>query len=472
MIDSSFLKNAGISIVLCALFLLFLFLGTSDAAPSVSGVSGTVSNGNTLTVTGTGFTTISTTTFIFDQLESGSFSTGWQTHNDLAVYSGVTPRHAFSVYTSSLNFASNSVGDGFVQGNNSFTARDWYSSFWFMVGNDWDWGTTVFSGTDKFLSNIKFPVRYWSPGSEVENFYLQYDGANNEVKSQWEAFGGQGQATAIATARTTISKAVWHHVQMAFRDSSAVNQYDGSFKLWYDGALQYSTTSTRFKEDESANKRLQVIGMDSVWDCSEDGGGGVDSAGCQSPNSYYMDDIYNWNSLAHVEISTCSTYTACQREDQKPLTWTDTGLTLTFNEAALTGTKYMYVTDNAGVTSSSFQIGSVDTTSPTVSITAPADASTVSGSIPFTANASDDTAVAGVQFKVDGVNEGAEDTTSTYGVTWNTTGVADGSHALTAVARDAQGNTTTSSTVNVTVTNSVSPARRIRGGRFSGGTIR
>ena len=60
------------------------------------------------------------------------------------------------------------------------------------------------------------------------------------------------------------------------------------------------------------------------------------------------------------------------------------------------------------------------------------------------ANASDNVGVAGVQFKLDGANLGAEDTASPYSVTWNTTTATNGSHTLTAVARDAAGNTTTS----------------------------
>ncbi|OLD56744.1 MAG: hypothetical protein AUI64_01705, partial [Acidobacteria bacterium 13_1_40CM_2_64_6] len=94
-----------------------------------------------------------------------------------------------------------------------------------------------------------------------------------------------------------------------------------------------------------------------------------------------------------------------------------------------------------------------DTTPPTVSITAPANGATVSASITVSANAADDVGVAGVQFKVDGVNLGAEDTTSPYSFAWNTTTASNGSHALTAVARDAAGNTTTSATVTVTVNN-------------------
>ena len=94
-----------------------------------------------------------------------------------------------------------------------------------------------------------------------------------------------------------------------------------------------------------------------------------------------------------------------------------------------------------------------DTTPPTVAITAPTAGTSVSGLRTVSATATDDVAVAGVQFKVDGADIGAEDTTSPYAISWTTTGVANGSHTLTAVARDAGGNTTTSAPISVTVNN-------------------
>jgi hypothetical protein len=63
--------------------------------------------------------------------------------------------------------------------------------------------------------------------------------------------------------------------------------------------------------------------------------------------------------------------------------------------------------------------------------------------------------VVGVQFKFNGANFGTEDTTAPYGLTWNTTATANGSHVISAVARDAAGNTKTSTGVTVTVQNSV-----------------
>ncbi len=94
-----------------------------------------------------------------------------------------------------------------------------------------------------------------------------------------------------------------------------------------------------------------------------------------------------------------------------------------------------------------------DTQAPTVSITAPA-AGTVTGTINVTANAADNVAVVGVQFLLNGVNLGTEDLASPYSVSWNTFAVANGTYTLTARARDAAGNTTTSAGVIVNVSNS------------------
>src|SRR5262249_24672854 len=95
-----------------------------------------------------------------------------------------------------------------------------------------------------------------------------------------------------------------------------------------------------------------------------------------------------------------------------------------------------------------------DTTPPTVSLTAPASGSTVSGSVTVTASASDDVGVAGVQFLLDGTALQAELTSPPYTISWNTTTVGNGSHILSARARDAAGNTATAANVTVTVSNS------------------
>ena len=97
-----------------------------------------------------------------------------------------------------------------------------------------------------------------------------------------------------------------------------------------------------------------------------------------------------------------------------------------------------------------------DIAPPTVSMTAPANNATASGSaVTVSATASDNVGVAGVQFKLDGANLGGEYTNAPYSLTWNTTTVADGAHAVTAVARDAAGNQSTATPVIILVSNTV-----------------
>ncbi|MDO8469715.1 MAG: Ig-like domain-containing protein [bacterium] len=97
----------------------------------------------------------------------------------------------------------------------------------------------------------------------------------------------------------------------------------------------------------------------------------------------------------------------------------------------------------------------LDTVPPTVFITAPRGGTTVTGTVAVTAAATDNIAVAGVQFKLDGTNLGREATTSPFSVRWNMASSSNGRHTLTAVAQDRSGNRTLSQDVSVFVENRV-----------------
>src|SRR6266536_2167217 len=86
-----------------------------------------------------------------------------------------------------------------------------------------------------------------------------------------------------------------------------------------------------------------------------------------------------------------------------------------------------------------------ETTPPTVSMTAPANGATVSGTVTVSANASDNVGVTGVQFLLDGAPLGSEDTVAPYSISWNSASVSNGAHTLAARARDRAGNYTTDS---------------------------
>src|SRR5262245_6971570 len=110
-----------------------------------------------------------------------------------------------------------------------------------------------------------------------------------------------------------------------------------------------------------------------------------------------------------------------------------------------------------GGSSSAIATGSgaalADTTPPTIALTAPLGGATVSGKVIVSASATDNVGVVSVQFKLDGVSLGGQATTPPYALTWDTTTAASGAHTLSAVARDAAGNTGSSAGVTVTVAN-------------------
>jgi hypothetical protein len=92
-----------------------------------------------------------------------------------------------------------------------------------------------------------------------------------------------------------------------------------------------------------------------------------------------------------------------------------------------------------------------DTTKPTVSLTNPADNTTVSGSsVNATAAASDNIGVSKVEFYIGNILK-TTDTSSPYSASLSTTGLAPGSYQVTAVAYDAANNTTTSNSRTIII---------------------
>jgi Bacterial Ig domain len=134
--------------------------------------------------------------------------------------------------------------------------------------------------------------------------------------------------------------------------------------------------------------------------------------------------------------------------------WSVTGIALQIGENKITvtarntagnsSTDVLTVTVNPVVT---------DTTPPTVAITAPTEGTILRGTVNVSASAGDNVGIAAVRFKIDGIDLGAELTRPPYVMTWNTTTIADGAHSVTAVARDAAGNVTSSAVRTVSVKN-------------------
>jgi hypothetical protein len=231
---------------------------------------------------------------------------------------------------------------------------------------------------------------------------------------------------------------------------------------------------------DTASRHIYAVGGDSgrlyryhidqhrMEDLGSVPGGSISFGSDASNNSYSVWDSVNKVLLFfRIDTRTIHIYKPSSRTWESPTVVTDPPGQRPWVRHAMVFDPYQNVLALMGHTESGSKIWlyryaqgstsspppSSDTTKPTVSVTSPVGGSTVSGSISVAATATDNVGVVGVQFKVDGVNVGAEDTTAPYGVTWATTGVGNGTHSVTAVARDAAGNTTTSAAVTVTVSN-------------------
>jgi hypothetical protein len=126
------------------------------------------------------------------------------------------------------------------------------------------------------------------------------------------------------------------------------------------------------------------------------------------------------------------------------------------------------LTLNQNLNGSAWDIGAyvyTQSTAPTVSLSAPANAATLSGTTAVTAAASAaaPASISSVAFYLDGSLLGSSSSTSSPSYSWSTTATANGSHALAAVTTDNYGNIATSSPATVTV-NNVAPASSRGGG--------
>ena len=104
-----------------------------------------------------------------------------------------------------------------------------------------------------------------------------------------------------------------------------------------------------------------------------------------------------------------------------------------------------------------------DTTPPQVTLVSPLAGAQVSGVVTLDATATDNVAVVGLQYQLDGANLGGEQAQAPYQQAWDTSTTTPGPHTLTVSVRDAAWNYSTSAPVSVTVGAPVTPP--VAGGR-------
>ena len=215
-----------------------------------------------------------------------------------------------------------------------------------------------------------------------------------------------------------------------------------NWKFWLFGANLLSSTSQNL---EAYCNRVEV---------SAEGGNGINMVGQPHPNPGIASNVSKNNHFHHntVVFDGNSGITGAARGSTTDICCVDFYSTNRFDYNTYhlpdLSRKAFYWND-AFNTFSQFQAagqdthGSADTnytgSVPTVTITSPADGSTVSGTVGITGNAQDSNSISKVEFYVDWALKATDGGGSPFNFTWNTSGVAAGSHAVAAMAYNPEG---------------------------------
>ncbi len=465
----SLLPRRGVWVVALPL----VFAAGADAQPSVSSMAGTWSHKGNVTITGTSFGAKGTAApAVWDDASgsdiralwdgawpdcanNGPYNLGYRTPSQVGRNIPL-PHSRITRYIAGAHNPNQGFNCGYnviFFKNRTLTLPGYSYLAWYeRVDDGWRFG-----GDDNFKT---FAYAGGStPYESNRNWYIEYNprptsrtsGASwhiNDASGSLQTPDVNGHSWWWNGAINPMS-GVWRKIELEIKHTSAA---DGYIRQWENGALKidYLGPTDRM----SGNVRTYGIG------------GYARMYGFTS-NWRYFADVYLDYTRARVVLGNASTLAASTlREVQIPTSWSTTSIAISANLGAFANgaTAYLFVVDANGQVSAGrpVTIGSGsgtpgDTTAPTTAVTAPANGAAVAGTVSLSASASDNVGVAGVQFRRNGVNLGAEDTTAPYSVTWDTTTVANGSHTLSAVARDAAGNIGTSASVTVTVSNTSPP---------------
>jgi hypothetical protein len=428
-------------------------VAANAATPTISNVTGTVSTGQILTIKGASMVqesiaSVAGGTYGFEG--SGPSSDGWcsdgvchQTAYDSSiVLSGSKDLVMSAKGATSTGSSSNYNGIMYPKQNAYFRGY-----FLYHNTGDGTWPT----------ANMKL---FDFQGSPYGVLYLQPEGNGGAAPTKLHITALQNGAQNYSVGvnfPTAVAFDKWYCIE-AYLNTPTSGSNSGTFSVWIDGVQVQNNIPV-----DGNVLQFFSYGWITLW--STGSGFGIDT---------HLDNLTFASTRIYpsttVEISNSATYGSGTRVYQNPVSVgqtpaiSDSSITVSANLTGLgSGPYYLWVTNNGQSRSTAYNLsgggstGTVDTTPPTVAISSPA-AGTVSKTVSITAQATDNVGVIGVQYMIDGANVGTQVSVAPFTSSWDTSLYQDGTHILTAIARDAAGNSTTSAPVSVTVSNATAAA--------------
>ena len=325
---------------------LFLFLPPPIfAAPTINGVSGTVSDGNSVTIssTGTDFGA-SPTQLKWDDFDSGTNSedigNSWNLPDadNHPVYSNSNNRT-----NSTLNAYSNNGTDD-LEYNHSGTISTVYVTFWMY---------STRSITDSTYNNKWLKI--WHDGVDFQpeiTLITQWAGPGSQCN-----LANENLVYVFTDTITNPTVSTWERIEVYAEESTSPGgtfdgTADGNVYVWQQVGGEGNTfTLTAEQENVATNSSGDSRHWERVclMEYNRSSGGSTTTR---------VDDVYISSSRARVEVGDNATWANCtHREIQLQTAWSTSSITVTVNQGSFsTGTAYLFVIDENGDASAGYEI--------------------------------------------------------------------------------------------------------------------
>ncbi|MBB6091641.1 hypothetical protein HNQ60_000487 [Povalibacter uvarum] len=323
---------------LCALAVASVLATQAQGAPTVSQASGTFSNGNSVTITGSGFGTKSTAApLVYDNFEGGSNGSKVMTNNAVVGKWEDGAGHDQPVYTTELAYAGSKSVRLSARSNGAYNLSVNQNGSFPVIYMDWWVRVNQLSGVSR---NWKPWRIYGNADTMTANAVIMCNGSGLSVINEsaeagfwWE--GGD------------FNNGQWQHYQVALRASSSGGAADGAVMQYINGRLISNHTGVVTRRGSAHWDQIRIghyWAMDGVAEC-----------GANSGADLFLDNVYIDTSWARVELGNANTYSgSTKREIQVPTAWSASSVTVNVSTGTFASgsTAYLYVVDSSGAVNS------------------------------------------------------------------------------------------------------------------------
>lgn len=313
----------------------------ASAAPSVQYVSGTISDDETVTISGSNFGTKSPAAPVgFYDFEDNTVPAGWTYEYGSAQSDNI------SISTQNYSGTYSAEFDIYTAMRPSFSwisgASSSYNLYIFqkLMRN---WSFTNEADNTRY-SKIKFCRYVTVSGQAYPNFYYEFSLDNEKEIIEYSLAGDPYTDYFSFDIENVWAKDSWGTFEVYYGVAQS-----GEMRLVFDGNIINTNSGLDFRSDIDSNLRP---GFGFYQPMASERSGGV-----SAPDRYWADDIYIDNTQARVFISENSNGGG-NREIQIPSTWSSTSITITFNQGTFStsDTVYLFVCDSYNACSSAYTL--------------------------------------------------------------------------------------------------------------------